>query len=191
MKKFLIFSLIVSTSIMLCGSGYKGTLPDLNIMPVNEKKEIKTPTKEILPLDKLTIPMKKPEKVDKTLTKYIADMNNAITQLERLQGILQGDKSFKNFIAAANMLDLTTQNIISEFKENRFYPANALLENICYDVQQIKNYWIKVAKNAPYVSYYATQGAYSGAVLNEQLNSFSEVLTFAIQDLKSKTKEIE
>jgi len=190
LKKHLSLPLILLSSIIISGAGYKGTLPDLNIVPVNEKQETKVPTKEILPLDKLTIPVKNPEKIDKTLTKYTADMNNAISQLERLQEILKGDKSFKNFIAAANILDLTTQNISNEFQENRFYPANSLLENICYDVQQMKNYWIKVAKNAPYVSYYSTQGAYSGAVLNEQLNNFSEVLTYAIQDLKTKLKEI-
>lgn len=188
MKKSLVFSLII-LSLILQGSGYKGTLPDLTIkkdVPQTTPKEEKSDT-DILPLDKLTLPVKKVSKVDKVALKYQESMLDAIGQLERIKEVLDGDKSFKNFIAAANVLDLTTQNIQEEFKtEDRFAGTIGKLSNINDDTQEMKKYWIKINKNAPYVSYYMTQGAYSEAVLTEQLNKFSNLLGYAIRDLRSE-----
>ena len=76
------------------------------------------------------------------------------------------------------------ENFLEKFSNERFLKINEKLSNINYDTQQIKDYWIKINKNAPYVSYYTTEGAYSGAVLNEQLNNFSKVLKYAITDIK-------
>mgnify|MGYP007070031826 CR=1 FL=1 len=100
MKKSLIFSLIM-LSLILQGSGYKGTLPDLTIkkdVPQTTPKEEKSDT-DILPLDKLTLPVKKVSKVDRVALKYQESMLDAIGQLERIKEVLDGDKSFKNFIA--------------------------------------------------------------------------------------------
>jgi len=185
-KKITLTILFVAISVSLSGAGYKGDLPDLDFSPVQVQEPKPLPQNDILPLDKLTIPVQQPVKVDKVLEKYNNDMSDVIRQLERLDEILVGDKSFKNYIAAANVLDLTTHNILSQYKEPRFYPANRVLEDINYDVQQIKDYWVKVTKNAPYVTYYETQGSYSGSVLNEQLNNFANVLEYAIRDLKKK-----
>ena len=189
MKKILFSVLIVCCGFFLQGSGYKGTLPDLNNrkneFPVNEEQKL--PANDILPLDKLTLPVKQVEKVDKVAVKYQESMLDAISQLERIKEVLDGDKSFKNFVAAANVLNLTTQNIQEEFKrEERFSATILKLSDINDDTQDMKNYWIKINKNAPYVSYYNTQGAYSGEVLNEQLNKFSNVLGFAISNLRQE-----
>ena len=188
MKKKLFGLLIIFCAILLQGSGYKGTLPDLNnreIPAVN--KEEKPPVNDILPLDKLTLPVKQVKKVDKVAVKYQEDMLEALRQLERIKEVLDGDKSFKNFVAGANVLNLTVQNIQEEFKnEERFQNTIQKLSNINDDTQATKEYWIKINKNAPYVSYYTTKGAYSGAVLNKQLNDFSEVLGSAIRDLKKE-----
>ena len=99
-------------------------------------------------------------------------------------------KSFKNYIASANVLNLTTQNVLSQFTAERFSVTNTALKNINHDVQSIKDYWIKINKNAPYVSYYTTQGAYSGSVLNEQLNNFAKVLDYARRDITNKLNDV-
>ena len=187
MKKSLYISLFVLCVFFFQGSGYKGTLPDLNnrkdIPVVNQEK--KPSQNDILPLDKLTLPVKQVSKADKVQIKYQEEMLEAIGQLERIKEVLDGDKSFKNFVAAANVLNLTTENIQEEFKkEARFSDTIRKLSDINDDTQTIKNYWIKINRNAPYVSYFLTQGAYSGAVLNEHLNNFSNVLDYAIRDLK-------
>lgn len=183
-KKILNISLIFMLAFLVQGAGYKGTLPDLNrkqeVVPVN----LKTPTADVLPLDKLTIPVLNNAPVDKIRLQYIEEMNDMIRQLERLNEILDTDKSFKNFVAAANVLNLTANDFIEKFPEERFAKTNEKLANINYDTQQIKDYWIKINKNAPYVSYYTTKGAYSGAVLNEQLKNFSTVLKYAIREIK-------
>ncbi len=192
MKKSFSLLLILLTSVCISGSGYKGTLPDLSIKEVNleSAKPKKNPKNNILPLDKLTIPSRQVVPVDKELDLYKEYMTNIFMQMDRLHEILSGDKSFKNYVASANVFDLTSNNVISKFKSERFYSANIALDNINHDVQQIKNYWIKINKNAPYVSYYTTQGAYSGAVLNEQLNNFAKVLEYAKRDITKKTEEI-
>ena len=171
---------------MLGGSGYKGTLPDLGISKDNSKtKPVEKTELEILPLDKLTIPIKNTKPIDKIGDKYTQDLGEAIKQLERIKEILDNNKSFKNFVAAANVLDLTTTNILNEFHQERFAKSNKLLDDINYDTQQIKTYWIQINKNAPYVSHYKTKGAYSGENLNKQLNNFSRVLGHAIREIKS------
>lgn len=189
MKKNLAISLILFCSLLLQGSGYKGTLPDLNNrkdMPKIEQEK-NSSQNDILPLDKLTLPVKQVSKVDKVQVKYQESMLDAIGQLERIKEVLDGDKSFKNFVAAANVLNLTTENIQEEFKlEDRFSATIKKLSDINDDTQSMKDYWIKINKNAPYVSYYTTQGAYSGAVLTEQLNNFSNVLGYAIRDLRQE-----
>ena len=189
MKKSFYICLLMFCSFLLQGSGYKGTLPDLNnrkdVPAVNQEK--KAPQNDILPLDKLTLPVKQVSKVDKVQVKYQESMLDAIGQLERIKEVLDGDRSFKNFVAAANVLNLTTENIREEFKnEARFAKTIGKLSDINDDTQTMKDYWIKINKNAPYVSYYVTRGAYSGAVLNEQLNNFSNVLEYAIRDLKQE-----
>ncbi len=189
MKKSFFVCLILFCSILLQGSGYKGTLPDLSnrkdFPAVNEEKNL--PSNDILPLDKLTLPVKQVSKTDKVAVKYQESMLDAIGQLERIKEVLDGDKSFKNFVAAANVLNLTTQNIQEDFKrEDRFSDTINKLSDINEDTQAMKDYWIKINKNVPYVSYYITQGAYSGAVLNEQLNNFSNILGYAIRDLKNE-----
>lgn len=189
MKKSFYICLLLFLSFLLQGSGYKGTLPDLSnrkdLPAVNT--ENKPPQNDILPLDKLTLPVKQVSKADKVQVKYQESMLDAIEQLERIKEVLDGDKSFKNFVAAANVLNLTTENIQEEFKnEERFSDTIKKLSDINDDTQTMKDYWIKINKNAPYVSYYVTRGAYSGTVLNEQLNSFSNVLGYAIRDLRQE-----
>ena len=189
MKKSLYICLLFCFAFLLQGSGYKGTLPDLSNrkdFPAIEQEK-KSPQNDILPLDKLTLPVRQKSKIDKVQVKYQESMLDAIGQLERIKEVLDGDKSFKNFVAAANVLNLTTENIREEFKnEDRFADTIRKLSDINDDTQAMKNYWIKINKNAPYVSYYVTQGAYSGAVLNEQLNNFSNVLGYAIRDLRQE-----
>ena len=90
----------------------------------------------------------------------------------------------EKYSASPDLEILSGVNFIEKFPDERFSQTNEKLSNINYDTQQIKDYWIKINKNAPYVSYYTTKGAYSGAVLNEQLNSFSKVLEYAIQQIK-------
>ena len=190
MKKKILSVLILFCAFLLQGSGYKGTLPDLTkreVPAVNKEETQQPPMNDILPLDKLTLPVKQVKKVDKVAVKYQEEMLDAIRQLERIKEVLDGDKSFKNFVAGANVLNLTVQNIQEEFKnEGRFQQTIQKLSYINTDTQATKDYWIKINKNAPYVSYYTTQGAYSGAVLNKQLNDFSGVLDFAIRDLKKE-----
>lgn len=185
-KKIFAISLLLVCTVFLNGSGYKGTLPDLNREQPKEETPLKfnLPAADVLPLDKLTIPVMNNAPVDKTKNQYVEEMTDIIRQLERLKEILDSDKSFKNFVAAANILNLTATNFIEKFPDERFAQTNEKLSNINYDTQQIKDYWIKINKNAPYVSYYTTKGAYSGAVLNEQLNNFSKVLEYAIQQIK-------
>ncbi len=186
MKKIFTYIFLIAVAFLINGSGYKGTLPDL---PTTKNEQlpnlINNPSSDILPLDKLTIPVRNDGPIDKIGIKYTQDITEAIRQLERIKEILDTNKSYKNFVAAANVLDLTTSNILKEFPQERFEVSNQKLSDINYDTQQIKNYWITINKNAPYVSYYTTKGAYSGAVLNEQLNNFSKVLEYAIRDIKS------
>lgn len=184
MKKVSAVFLFFIISFLICGAGYKGTLPDLNrqneILPVNNKQK----QADILPLDKLTLPVLNNEPVDTIKLEYIEDVNEILRRLGLLQEVLTTDKSFKNFVAGANVLDLVTDNFLQKYPDERFKFTNEKILNINYDTQQIKDYWIKINKNAPYVSYYTTEGAYSGAVLNEQLNNFSKVLKYAITDIK-------
>ena len=116
MKKFLTLSILIISSFVLSGSGYKGTLPDLNIkneIPANLKQEA---APEILPLDKLTIPIKN-KIIDKERAEYTNEMVEVIRQIERIKEVLDTDKSFKNFVAGANVLDLTTETILKKFPE--------------------------------------------------------------------------
>ncbi len=184
MKKIFAVILITMSTMALSGAGYKGTLPNLDA----NKSDFVTPSKknagDILPLDKLTIPIRNTKIVDKVGVKYTEEMIEVVRQLERIKEVLDTDKSYKNFIAAANVLNLTSQNVLDKYQEERFTATNKLLSDINDDTQQIRDYWIKINRNAPYVSYYTTKGAYSGAVLNEQLNNFSNVLGYAIRELK-------
>ncbi|MCQ2958106.1 MAG: hypothetical protein MJ180_04290 [Candidatus Gastranaerophilales bacterium] len=191
MKKFFVITSIICISALLKGEGYKGTLPDLSVKRDYMIEKDLPKNLDVLPLDKLTIPIKRPVKIDSILDEYLDDITNAENQLERLAEILKGDKSFKNFIAAANVLNLTTQNILDKYKEDRFNQANKCLDDINHDVQVIKDYWVKVNKTAPYASVYETEGAYTGAVLNNQLNKFIKVLEYANRDLKSKVPQKE
>jgi len=184
-KKIFTYIFLIAVTFLINGSGYKGTLPDLPTTKSEQPKPVNNPAVDILPLDKLTIPVRNNGPIDKIGIKYTQDITEAIRQLERIKEILDTNKSYKNFVAAANVLDLTTSNIQQEFTQERFKTTNEKLSNINHDTQQIKNYWITINKNAPYVSYYTTKGAYSGAVLNEQLNNFSKVLEYAIRDIKS------
>lgn len=184
LKKILVGILSIFFSCALSGAGYRGTLPELS--PINSPlpKPVDASVIDVLPLDKLTIPINPNAPVDKLGNAYKADMIEVLRQLERMKEVLDSNKSYKNFIAAANVLDLTTQNILDKYPQERFVSTNKVLSNINYDVQQIKDYWIKINKNAPYVSYYTTQGAYSGTVLRDQLDRFSNVLGYAIKELK-------
>ena len=186
MKKTFLLILILCVSFLLKGEGYKGTLPDLSIKRDYMIKKEEPKTIDVLPLDKLTLPVKREVKTDKVLDGYITDMTNVQNQLERLTEILKNDKSFSNYIASANVLNLTTQNILDKYKEQRFERANKVLSDINDDVQTIKDYWVKVNKNSPYVTVYMTDGVYTGAALNNQLNNFINVLEYANRDLKNK-----
>lgn len=184
LKKVSVGILLLFFSCILSGAGYRGTLPELS--PINSPipKPVDASVIDVLPLDKLTIPINPNDPVDKLGNAYKSEMIDVLRQLERMKEVLDSNKSYKNFVAAANVFDLTTQNILDKYPQERFKNTNKLLYNVNYDVQQIKDYWIKINKNAPYVSYYTTQGAYSGSVLREQLDKFSNVLGYAVRELR-------
>ena len=98
MKKIFAIVVIIVLASFLKASGYKGTLPDLTIKKTETFQNDTVKNLDILPLDKLTIPVKQPVKTDKVLLEYIDDITDAQRQLERLIEILQNDKSFKNFV---------------------------------------------------------------------------------------------
>ena len=186
MKKIFNIAIIFCSVIFLCGSGYKGTLPDLelNLKQINYKQEKQPlPKSEILPLDKLTIPVKHTVKIDKIEAKYKNDITELVRQLTRMQEVLKNDKSFKNFVAAANVFDLTSNNLLNEFNEERFQSTNKIISDINHDITQIKNYWIAINKNVQYVSSFETNGTYSPSILNEQLNKFANTLQYPIREL--------
>lgn len=188
MKKILSSLLFILLAINLSGSGYKGTLPDLdlNLKQINFKQEEKPKVQnDILPLDKLTIPVHNVVKIDKVEAKYKSDLAEIVRQLTRMKEVLDTDKSFKNFIASANVFDLTAQNFLNEFNEERFQNTNKIVSDINHDIIQIKNYWISINKNVQYVTNYETNGTYSPKVLNEQLNKFATTLQYPIRELNS------
>lgn len=186
MGKNLSFFIILVAIFIFNGSGYKGTLPDLdlNLKQINftEKKQ-PAPKSDILPLDKLTIPVKQVVKIDKVEAKYKQDITEIVRQLTRIKEVLDNDKSFKNFIAAANVFDLTTKTLLKEFDEERFKQTNKTISDINHDIGQIKNYWIAINSNVQYVSSYETNGSYSPAILNTELNKFANTLQYPIREL--------
>ena len=178
--------LILLIPIFLSGAGYVGTLPDLGINDVPLPEKTDNAYNDLLPLNKLTIPVKyKKSVIDET--PYAIQQKDIveITRLmQKLSNIINGDNSIKKFVANANILNLYVKNYNSKYQGDIYNNQKELLNTINEDTIKMKNYWLYCEKNKNYLLNYDTAGEFSQTHLENVKNEYRQYLDKAILDLK-------
>ena len=202
MKKTFSKLLILSLSIIVCsGSGYRGSLPDINA----QFEYKRTSTQETQPfyrtIDEIDhpaqfkkVPRENPAYIDIILKKdksspYINDLNGVIPLLEKLQKCIQTDGSIQKFNAIASSIIDHADYIAQKYADRpeKYYISYTKLQNISAHVRTVATLR---CESLVYIKYLATQGEgqiYSKDSLKEQIDLLSQELAVTIRILKDST----
>ena len=202
MKKTYSKLLILALSIIICsGSGYRGTLPDIN-MQFEYKR---TSTEESQPfyrtIDEIhhpaqfkNVPRENPSYIDIILKKdksspYINDLNDVIFLLEKLQKCIQNNGNIQKFNAISSSIIDHADYIAQKYadKPERYYISFSKLQSIAAQVRSVATLRCEATV---YVKYLAAQGEgaiYSKESLQQQIDMLERDLDITIKILKDST----
>lgn len=202
MKKIVGKILTIFICTFFCiGSGYKGSLPDIN-MQFEHKKTTKTQTQPIYrtidefahPAQFKNIPRENPTYIDIILKKdksspYINDLNDVIPLLEKLQKCIQGNGSLQKFNAIASSIIDHADYIAQKYanKPESYYISYAKLQNIAAQTRSVATLR---CESQVYIKYLATQGdgqIYSKESIQMQIDLLEQELDNTIKILKDST----
>ncbi len=194
--------LILALSIFVCsGSGYKGSLPDINMQFEYKRSSVQETQPFYKTIDEIdhppqfkNVPRENPAYIDIILKKdksspYINDLNDVIPLLEKLQKCIQTDGSIQKFNAIASSIIDHADYIAQKYadKPERYYISFSKLQNISAQVRSVATLR---CESLVYIKYLATQGEgqiYSKESLQEQIDLLEQELKITIRILKDST----
>lgn len=190
--------LILTSTLICCGSGYKGSLPDIKgefeyvratpqvtkglFNPLDESEH--TPNYKKIPRENkayIDIILKK----DRT-SPYINDLNDVIGLLEKMQKCIQTNGSIQRFNAISSSI-IDHADFMREKYANspeRYYISFAKLQNIAVQARDIATLRCESQIYIKYLTYQGDGQVYSKDSINRQLQSFEIELENAIKIMK-------
>lgn len=198
-SKFFIFT----ACILICtGSGYKGSLPDIEsnfeYARTNVTKESKPLFKTINEYEKnpryKKVPRENPQYIDIILKKdktspYINDLNDVILILEKMQKCIENKGSVQKFNAIASSI-IDHADYMAEKYENRpekYYISFVKLQDIANQARAIATLRCESQVYIKYLTYQGEGQIYSKDSIQRQIDIFADELDKAIKILKDST----
>ena len=192
----LIFCIIICS-----GSGYKGSLPDINTQFEYKRTTIEETQPFYRTIDEFdhpaqfkNVPKENPSYIDIILKKdksspYINDLNDVIPLLEKLQKCIQNNDSIQKFNAISSSIIDHADYIAQKYAEKpeRYYISFSKLQNIAAHVRSVATLRCEALV---YIKYLAAQGEgqiYSKDSLQEQIDMLERDLDITIKILKDST----
>lgn len=192
---------IFSLALLCTGSGYKGSLPDID----SEFEQIRTTPKETkslfnsinenehVPKYKKT-PRENPSYIDIILKKdktspYINDLNEAIAILEKMQKCIKNNGNIQKFNGIASSI-IDHADYIKEKYANRpeqYYISYVKLQNIAAQARDIATLRCESQVYIKYLTYQGEGQIYSKDSIKKQLDIFEEEIEKTIRILKDAT----
>lgn len=202
MKKVFPKIAILSIIIILCsGSGYKGSLPDIEM----QFEYLRTTPKETAPLYKTIdefehpaafkkVPRENKQYIDIILKKdktsaYINDLNDVIPILEKMKKCLEKHGSIQKFNGIASSIIDHADYIALKYanQPERYYISFAKLQNIAAQARSLATLRCETLVYIKYLTYHGEGQIYSKDSIQRQLDLFEEELEITIKILKDST----
>ena len=202
MKKIFIqlfIAFICST--ICCGSGYKGSLPNID----NEFEFLRTTPKITKPIfntmDEFSsqphykkVPRENKSYIDIILKKdrtseYINDLNDVIPILEKMKKCIETQGSIQKFNAIASSIIDHADYISEKYAEKpeRFYISFSKLQNIAAQARAVATLRCESQIYIKYLTYQGDGQIYSKESVQQQIYLFEEELENTIKILKDST----
>lgn len=197
-SKILLLSFIV---IFCCGSGYKGSLPDIDM----QFEYLRTTPKETKPLyntiDEFDhpaqfkrVPKENKSYIDIILKKdktspYINDLNDVIPILEKMKKCIEKHGSIQKFNGIASSIIDHADFIAQKYADQpeRYYISFAKLQNIAAQARSIATLRCESQVYIKYLTYQGEGQIYSKDSIQRQLDLFEQELENTIKILKDST----
>lgn len=196
-SKIFLFILITT---MCCGSGYRGTLPDISASFVTQRKDIKSNTRPIFNTknqnsDKLKhAPRENPQYIDIILKKdkstpYLNDLNDVISLLEKMKKCIDSNGNVQKFNAIASSIIDHADYMAEKYADSpeRYYISFVKLQSIAAEARNIATLRCESQVYIKYLTYQGDGQIYSKDSINNQITLFKEQLEIAIRILKDAT----
>lgn len=196
-SKTLLFLIITTTC---CGSGYKGTLPDISASFVTQRKDLKSNTRPIFNTkNKNTDELKKapkenPQYIDIILKKdksspYLNDLNDVIAILEKMKKCIDSNGNVQKFNAIASSIIDHADYMAEKYAESpeRYYISFVKLQNIAAEARNLATLRCESQVYIKYLTYQGDGQVYSKDSINQQIQLFKEQLETTIRILKDAT----
>lgn len=196
-SKIFLFVLITTTC---CGSGYRGTLPDISANFVTQRKDIKSNTRPIFNTknqnsDNLKhAPRENPQYIDIILKKdkstpYLNDLNDVISLLEKMKKCIDSNGNVQKFNAIASSIIDHADYMAEKYADSpeRYYISFVKLQSIAAEARNIATLRCESQVYIKYLTYQGDGQIYSKDSINNQITLFKEQLEIAIRILKDAT----
>ena len=202
MKKTFSKLLILSLSIIVCsGSGYRGSLPDINA----QFEYKRTSTQETQPfyrtIDEIDhpaqfkkVPRENPAYIDIILKKdksspYINDLNDVIALLEKMKKCIDNNGSVQKFNAIASSIIDHADFMAEKYADRpeKYYISFVKLQNIAAEARTLATLRCESQVYIKYLTYQGEGQVYSPNSINAQIELFREQLDITIHILKDAT----
>ena len=202
MKKIISKSILFLFGVLICsGSGYKGSLPDINgqfeyvrntpqkTKPVFNTSGVNNPNPRYK-----KIPRENPQYIDIILKKdktspYINDLNDVILILEKMQKCIDTNGSVQKFNAIASSIIDHADFMAEKYAQRpeRYYISFSKLQDIAAQARSIATLRCESQVYIKYLTYQGEGQVYSKDSINRQIELFREQLNITIRILKDST----
>lgn len=202
MKKVFSKITILSLMVLVCsGSGYKGSLPNIDM----QFEYLRTTPKETKPLyntmDEFDhpaqlkkVPRENKQYIDIILKRdktspYINDLNDVIPILEKMKKCLENHGNIQKFNGIASSIIDHADYIALKYanQPERYYISFAKLQNIAAQARSIATLRCESQVYIKYLTYQGEGQIYSKDSIQRQLDLFEEELDITIKILKDST----
>jgi hypothetical protein len=184
---------IIASSCILSGSGYVGTLPDINKRddyikehPVQKQKNVNY---EILPL----APKNFPDNYSKSImtkgkySEYLKDLDEIIPILEKLRSSIKNNENLQKYNAMAGTLKIYVNYINTKYKdkpESNFETFKEILY-VNNQAQFISAHWLESSRNIHYISNFSGfDSIYPDVIKDKSFQELEGRITNLLADLK-------
>lgn len=196
-SKIILFILITT---ICCGSGYKGTLPDISASFVTQRKDVTSNTKPIFNTKNKNTnslkraPRENPQYIDIILKKdktspYINDLNEVISLLEKMKKCIDSNGNVQKFNAIASSIIDHADYMAEKYANSpeRYYISFVKLQNIAAEVRNLATLRCESQVYIKYLAYQGEGQMYNKDTINQQIEQFNEQLKITIRILKDAT----
>lgn len=199
-KVFKSLSIFLLTILFCTGSGYKGSLPDINA----QFETLRTTPQKTKPIFNTSGPYSNPQykkaprenpqyidiilKRDKT-SPYINDLNDVIALLEKMKKCIDNNGNVQKFNAIASSI-IDHADFMAEKYANRperYYISFVKLQNIAAEARTLATLRCESQVYLKYLTYQGEGQIYSPNSINTQIELFREQLDITIHILKDAT----